>query len=62
MAQVPTRDRFDSEHSTPRPQRRPEWIKVQAPNGESYTKLQALMRSKELHTVCEEAACPNMGE
>lgn len=62
MAQVPTRDRFDSEHSTPRPPRRPEWIKVQAPNGESYTKLQALMRSKELHTVCEEAACPNMGE
>ncbi|MBA4384885.1 MAG: lipoyl synthase [Anaerolinea sp.] len=62
MAQVPTRDRFDNEHSTPRPQRRPEWIKVQAPNGETYTKLQELMRSKELHTVCEEAGCPNMGE
>jgi len=62
MAQSPTRNRFDNEHSTPRPQRRPEWIKVQAPNGETYTKLQELMRSKELHTVCEEAGCPNMGE
>jgi lipoyl synthase len=62
MAQIPTRDRFDTEHSTPRPQRRPEWIKVQAPNGEAYTQLQKLMRSKELHTVCEEAGCPNMGE
>lgn len=62
MTQVPTRDRFDNEHSTSRPQRRPEWIKVQAPNGETYTRLQELMRSKELHTVCEEAGCPNMGE
>ncbi len=62
MAQIPTRDRFDNEHSTPRPQRRPEWIKVQAPNGETYAQLQQLMRSKELHTVCEEAGCPNMGE
>ncbi len=62
MAQIPTRDRFDNEHTTPRPQRRPEWIKVQAPNGETYTKLQELMRSKELHTVCEEAGCPNMGD
>lgn len=62
MAHIPTRDRLSSEHITPRPQRRPEWIKVQAPNGETYTKLQELMRSKELHTVCEEAGCPNMGE
>lgn len=62
MAHIPTRDRFDNDHSTPRPQRRPEWIKVQAPNGETYTQLQKLMRSKELHTVCEEAGCPNMGE
>jgi lipoic acid synthetase len=42
--------------------RRPDWIKVQAPSGETYDWLKGLMRSKELHTVCEEAGCPNMGE
>jgi len=42
--------------------RRPEWIKVRAPTGETYDWLKGLMRSKELHTVCEEAHCPNIGE
>jgi lipoyl synthase len=62
MTSNPTRDRLDLEHKTDKPQRRPEWIKVQAPNGQTYTQLQELMRKKELHTVCEEAGCPNMGE
>ena len=44
------------------PRRRPEWIRVRAPDGESYHWLKRLMRSKHLHTVCEEAHCPNMGE
>ncbi len=44
------------------PRRRPDWIKVRAPSGETYEWLRGLMRSKELHTVCEEAMCPNMGE
>jgi lipoic acid synthetase len=44
------------------PIRRPEWIRVRAPSGETYTRLHELMRSKALHTVCEEAMCPNMGE
>ncbi len=44
------------------PTRRPDWIKVRAPSGENYKGLQDLMRSKALHTVCEEAGCPNMGE
>ncbi len=44
------------------PQRRPEWIKVRAPAGETYEWLRDMMRSKSLHTVCEEARCPNMGE
>jgi lipoic acid synthetase len=43
-------------------QRRPEWIKVRAPSGENYQRLKALMRSKALHTVCEEANCPNLAE
>lgn len=46
----------------PQPRRRPEWIKVRVPGGESYDTLKTLMRSKQLHTVCEEAHCPNIGE
>jgi lipoic acid synthetase len=41
---------------------RPEWLKVRAPGGESFTNIKSMMRSKSLHTVCEEAHCPNMGE
>jgi lipoic acid synthetase len=44
------------------PLRRPEWIRVRAPSGETYEWLRGLMRSKDLHTVCEEARCPNVGE
>jgi lipoic acid synthetase len=58
----PTRDRIQPADIETRPQRRPEWIKVRAPTGETYEWLHGLMRSKELHTVCEEAMCPNMGE
>ena len=62
MSAIPTRDRVDPETVQPLPLRRPEWIKVRAPSGETYEHLQTLMRSKALHTVCEEAMCPNMGE
>lgn len=48
--------------ANPRPKRRPEWIKVRAPSGETYEMVRGLMRSKELNTVCEEAMCPNIGE
>jgi lipoic acid synthetase len=61
----PTRDRIihpDELLSAPKPQRRPEWIKVRAPSGETYENLKQLMRAKTLHTVCEEAMCPNIGE
>jgi len=44
------------------PRRRPPWIRVKAPMGETYEEVRGLMRSKELHTVCEEAMCPNLGE
>ena len=44
------------------PRRRPPWIRVKAPSGESYENVRELMRSKSLHTVCEEAQCPNIGE
>ncbi|HYY55616.1 MAG TPA: lipoyl synthase [Candidatus Dormibacteraeota bacterium] len=42
--------------------RRPEWLKVRFPTGPTYENLRRLMRSKTLHTVCEEARCPNIGE
>lgn len=42
--------------------RRPEWLKARAPSGENYSDVHRLMREKGLHTVCEEARCPNLGE
>ncbi len=42
--------------------RKPPWLKVKAPGGESYTDLKHLMRDLGLTTVCEEAHCPNIGE
>ena len=61
MPARPTRDRVIPETDV-RPLRRPDWIKVRAPSGETYEWLHGLMRKKELHTVCEEAMCPNLGE
>jgi lipoic acid synthetase len=45
-----------------KPLSRPPWIRVRAPAGETYEWLHAMMRSKALNTVCEEAMCPNIGE
>ncbi len=42
--------------------RKPAWIRVKAPTSETYHETRRLMRAKSLHTVCEEAACPNIGE
>jgi len=42
--------------------RKPEWIRVKAPVSKGYSQTQAIVRAKNLHTVCEEAACPNIGE
>ena len=41
---------------------KPEWLKVRAPGSENYLRLKGLMRTLNLHTVCEEANCPNIGE
>jgi lipoyl synthase len=46
----------------PLPERKPPWLKVKAPGGPNYVRLKHLMRELDLHTVCEEAHCPNVGE
>ena len=54
-----------SEAPRPRPKARrklPEWFKVRAPGGSNYADLKKRFRGAALHTVCEEAACPNIGD
>jgi lipoic acid synthetase len=46
----------------PRPKSKPEWLKARAPMGDNYHQLKKLARSLDLHTVCESAQCPNIGE
>jgi lipoic acid synthetase len=41
---------------------KPDWLKVRAPGSANYLRLKAIMRDLNLHTVCEEAQCPNIGE
>lgn len=62
MAFKPTRDRVKPEEIDTTPKRRPPWIRVGAPTGDTYKQVQKLIRAKSLHTVCEEAMCPNVGE
>jgi len=57
LVQIMGRHRRD-----PLPERKPGWLKVQAPGGDNYLRLKQLMRELDLHTVCEEAHCPNIGE
>src|SRR3990172_7387899 len=42
--------------------KRPEWLKVKLPSGDNFTEVKNLMRRQKLHTVCEEARCPNIAE
>ncbi len=53
VSQIPLHDRAP---------KRPEWLKVRAPAGPRYFELKSTMREMGLHTVCEEARCPNIGE
>ncbi|TMI82874.1 MAG: lipoyl synthase, partial [Bacillati bacterium ANGP1] len=43
-------------------ERRPEWLKVRLPAGPNFRELVGVMRTQALHTVCEEARCPNIGD
>ena len=44
------------------PLRRPEWLRAPAPVGDNYRRVKSLVQDLRLHTVCESAACPNLGE
>ena len=44
------------------PERKPSWLKVKAPGGANYLRLKQMMQELDLHTVCQEAHCPNIGE
>ena len=45
-----------------KPEKKPEWLRIKLPSGENYVKIQQTIASLGLHTVCEEARCPNIGE
>ncbi len=57
---VPIKDRPGNHNEAPL--RKPAWIRVKAPASKAYGETRKLMRDANLHTVCEEAACPNIGE
>ena len=64
---APMNDLASTPQPTPQPerparQRKPDWIRVRAPVSEGYHETRRLMRELNLNTVCEEAACPNIGE
>lgn len=64
MSEIPTSNRAGSTANPPRKRRepKPSWLKVPLPGGEGYNRLKSLTRELSLHTVCEEARCPNVGE
>jgi lipoyl synthase len=52
----------DADGGRPFRERKPPWLKVPAPGGPTYRRLRELIKEQNLHTVCQEAACPNVGE
>jgi lipoyl synthase len=59
---IPLADGRRPDTTTDVRQPKPAWLKVRAPGSPSYLRLKGLMRELNLHTVCEEAQCPNIGE
>ncbi|HCY47886.1 MAG TPA: lipoyl synthase, partial [Alphaproteobacteria bacterium] len=53
----------EKEHRQDRPSvPRPDWIRVRAPGGGAFQETRDIIKTQKLHTVCEEAGCPNIGE
>src|SRR5262245_33368593 len=59
--QIPIQSQVQEGTAAP-PGRRPEWLKVRVPQGEGYALIKSLVDQHRLHTVCESARCPNVGE
>ncbi len=57
LTQIMGRHRRD-----PLPERKPQWLKVKTPGGDNFIRIKQLMKNLSLHSVCEEAHCPNIGE
>ncbi len=51
-----------AEVTVERPRKKPEWLKVKLPIGESYTHVRSIVSEHKLHTICQSGNCPNMGE
>ena len=62
LASAPIPASLNPASPNPERQRKPDWIRVKAPTSKGYGETRALMRDLGLNTVCEEAACPNIGE
>ena len=54
--------RTSGRHARIAPGRKPSWLKMQLPGGSEFADIQSMLRERDLHTVCEEARCPNLGE
>jgi lipoyl synthase len=53
---------MQSTQTNPKPNPKPEWLKIRPPGGENYLRIKSLLKQLKLHTVCEEARCPNIAE
>lgn len=64
IAKLDNKDFMGFAKTAPKDQmlRKPDWIRVKAPQSKGYFETKEILNSKKLHTVCEEAACPNIGE
>jgi len=61
MASTPTRDRIKSQENNSDRKRLPPWLRVKFNNSQAFHEMDTLMQSQSLHTVCQEALCPNAG-
>ncbi len=62
MASTPTRDRIKSQENNSDRKRLPPWLRVKFNNSQAFHEVDTLMQSQSLHTVCQEALCPNRAE
>jgi lipoyl synthase len=62
MQELPVVSKLPLEQSTDSPLKKPNWLRVKLPIGESYKHVRGLVDTHKLHTICESGNCPNMGE